>query len=84
MFGWKDGTWGLGLEKHKVDHLAKENMSASIKYNINKYQASPEYEMEATKIQKFPIYQRSRDNLECYIIPVFALEENNIPTGDLK
>ena len=77
MFGWKEGIWGLGLEKHKIDKLAENNMSAIISYNINKYQSSPEYELNAQKIQEFPIYKRERDNLECYVVPLFALGNKN-------
>ena len=72
MFGWKQGTWGLGLLKKRIDNLANNNMVCIISYNITKDKASNEYTIKAKRVKEYPLHTRN-DGLQCYVVPVFAL-----------
>ncbi len=77
-YGWKPGTWAVGLLTKKIDLLAEGNKKAFVSYWKNK----KEYEIEATKVQKYPKEQIKGYDLWVYIVPITALKEINKLTDD--
>lgn len=68
-YSWKEGEWGLGLLKSRVDLLARKNGIANITYWKN----PREYYLEAKKIQKYPCKRIKDYDLFVYVIPISAL-----------
>jgi len=69
-YGWKKDTWGLGLNKQRVDMLADAGMTCVISYGKD---IEKEYTLSAKKVQIYPVEQIKNTKVEVYIVPKSAL-----------
>lgn len=68
-YGWNKDDWGLGLEKKKVDKLAKMNQTLYVSYG----KKDQLYTINAKKVKEYPVDVLKYGNVKLYIIPKSSL-----------
>jgi hypothetical protein len=79
-YGWGKDDWGLGLNKERVDGLAKQKATLIVSYG----KSNQEYTIGAEKAQTYPIKDVKNFGVKLYIIPKSALHFRQPPTEEQK
>ena len=69
-YGWKKGDWGMGLEKKRIDSIAKYNGIAIVGY----YKSDQKYIILAKKVQSYPKKKIKDYNIYVYVVPRSVIE----------
>lgn len=80
-YGWEKNDWGIGLEKNRVDRLAREDSIVNVKYGSD---ITREYTIRAKEVIKYPVEQIKNYNKKVYIIPKSALRYKKPKTDEEK
>jgi len=68
-FGFMKDDWGLGLNKKRIDQLAKTNETAYVSYGKN-----PQlYTINTKKVKTYPVDTIGWSNTKLYVIPKSSL-----------
>ena len=79
-YGWQLNDWGFGLNKKRIDKLAKENATIYVSY----LKSSRLYTIKAEAVQKYPIDKIGWASVEVYIIPRSSLNYCDRTREDIK
>jgi len=71
IYGWPEGTWGIGLEKNRIDYFAKRNKDVTVSY----WKDKGVYAVSAQKVQEYPIERIKDYEKWVYIIPKSILKK---------
>jgi len=79
-YGWGKDDWGLGLNKKRIDRLAKAGETVYVSY-INKRQL---YTIKAKKVQEYPVEEVRWSKTKLYIIQKSALNYSQSKKSEIK
>lgn len=68
-YGWGKDNWGIGLNKKRIDKLAKQDITIYVSYG----KKDQLYTIKASKVKTYPVEELKWGNTKVYIIPKSAL-----------